>query len=67
MIDYIGTRILGVRITSPGGKTVSVKPFSAFGDMEGAVPVGGGLVRVKVENGKVSAEATCGIQVTVQE
>ena len=67
VIDYIVTRILGVRITSPGGKTVSVKPFSAFGDMEGAVPVGGGLVRVKVENGKVSAEATCGIQVTVQE
>ena len=67
VIDYLVTRILGVRITAAGGKEVTVKPYAAFGDMEGVVPVGKGTVRVKVEKGRVTATATAGIKVTVEE
>ena len=67
VIDYLVTRILGVRITAAGGKEVTVKPYAAFGDMEGVVPVGKGTVRVKVEKGRVTATATAGIKVTVED
>lgn len=66
VIDYLFTRILGVKRVGFGGSAVSIEPYAAFGDMEGVVPIGGGKVTVRVHGGKVTVEKSDNVEIIVQ-
>ena len=57
VIDYLFSRVLGVRLPGLGSDPVVVKPYLGFGDMEGVIPIAGGEVRVAVRGGKVEADS----------
>lgn len=65
VIDYLFSRVLGVRFPGLGGDTVVVKPYLGFGDMEGVIPGLGGEVRVAVRGGKVEADSK-GVKIEVR-
>ena len=63
VINYLQTRVLGVRPVQFGGLSVRVRPCPEYGDMTGVVPVAGGLVKVEVKSGRVGVEASPGIEI----
>ena len=65
VIDYLFSRVLGVRLPGLGDDPVVVKPYLGFGDMEGVIPIAGGEVRVAVRGGKVEADSK-GVKIEVR-
>lgn len=63
VINYLQTRVLGVRPVQFGGLSVRVRPCPEYGDMTGVVPVAGGLVKVEVKSDRVGVEASPGIEI----
>lgn len=67
VIDYLFSRVMGVRFPDLCGDVVKVKPYADCGDMEGTVPFRGGEIRVSVKHGKVEADGSGGVKVDVEK
>lgn len=58
-ILLLGKYVAGVSITSPGGKTFTVKPVTdIYSSFKATVPLASGEVSVSLENGKITVSAT---------
>ena len=66
VIDYLFSRVLGIKIPALGGDEVVVSPFVAGGDVSGVLPVPGGRIFVEVRNGKVTVDSDGGVKVRVK-
>ena len=66
VIDYLFSRVLGIKIPALGGDEVVVSPFVAGGDVSGVLPVPGGRIFVEVRNGKVTVDSDGCVKVRVK-
>ena len=66
VVDYLFSRVLGIKIPALGSDEVIVSPFVAGGDASGIFPLRGGRIFVEVKGGKVTADSDGGMKVRVE-
>ena len=65
VVDYLFSRVLGVKIPALGSDEVVVSPYVAGGDVSGVLPVRGGRVFVEVKDGKTTVDSDGGVKVRI--